>query len=98
MQLILWQIRKLLIGKSKKGVDKTPLSWYNEDNKREELRAMKKLFRYIRYRICRSIYYADYCPIDNRKNYRQMFENFIAALGLTLSGLVIMILFCLMGF
>jgi hypothetical protein len=59
---------------------------------------MKKLFRYIRHRICRSIYYADYCPIDNRKNYRQMFENFIAALGLTLSGLVVLILFCLMGF
>ena len=59
---------------------------------------MKKLFRYIRYRICLSIYYADYCPIDNRKNYLQMFENFIAALGLTLSGLVVVILFCLMGF
>lgn len=59
---------------------------------------MKKLFRYIRHRICRNIYYADHCPIDNRKNYRQMCENFIAALGLTLSGLVVMILFCLMGF
>ena len=88
----------MLLKKSKRGVDKTPLSWYNEDNKREEPRAMKKLFRYIRYRICRNIYYADQCPMDNRKNYRQIFENFIAALGLTLSGLVIVILFCLMGF
>ena len=59
---------------------------------------MEKLFKYIRFRICRSIYYADQCPMDNRKNYRQMFENFIAALGLTLSGLVIVILFCLMEF
>ena len=59
---------------------------------------MKKLFRYIRYRICRNIYYADQCPMDNRKNYRQIFENFIAALGLTLSGLVIVILLCLMEF
>ena len=59
---------------------------------------MEKLFKYIRFRICRSIYYADQCPMDNRKNYRQMFENFIAALGLTLSGLVIVILLCLMGF
>ena len=59
---------------------------------------MKELFRYIRYRICRNIYYADHCPIDNRKNYRRMFENFIAALGLTLSGVAVMILFCLMGF
>ena len=59
---------------------------------------MKKLFRYIRYRICRSIYYADYCPIDNRKNYRKIAENLIAALGLCLSGLVVMILFCWIGF
>lgn len=83
---------------TQKGLDNKLLLCYNEDNKREEPRAMKKLFRYIRHRICRSIYYADYCPIDNRKNYRQMFENFIAALGLTLSGLVVLILFCLMGF
>ena len=59
---------------------------------------MKELFRYIRYRICRSIYYSDHCPIDNRKNYRRMIENFIAALGLTLSGVAVMILFCLIGF
>ena len=83
---------------TQKGLDNKLLLCYNKDNKREESRAMKKLFRYIRPRICRSIYYADYCPIDNRKNYRQMFENFIAALGLTLSGLVVVILFCLMGF
>ena len=83
---------------TQKGLDNKLLLCYNEDNKREEPRTMKKLFRYIRHRICRSIYYADYCPIDNRKNYRQMFENFIAALGLTLSGLVVVILFCLMGF
>ena len=62
------------------------------------MKHVKRELRYIRFRICRNIYYADYCPIDNRKNYRQMFENFIAALGLTLSGLVIVILLCLMGF
>lgn len=83
---------------TQKGLDNKLLLCYNKDNKREEPRAMKKLFKYIRHRICRTIYYADYCPIDNRKNYRQMFENFIAALGLTLSGLVVLILFCLMGF
>lgn len=59
---------------------------------------MKKLFKYIRFRIFRNIYYADWCPMDNRKNYKQMFENFLAALGLTLTGLVVIILFCLMGF
>ena len=31
----------MLLKKSKRGVDKTSLSWYNEDNKREEPRAMK---------------------------------------------------------
>ena len=69
---------------TQKGLDNKLLLCYNEDNKREEPRAMKKLFRYIRHRICRSIYYADHCPIDNRKNYRQMFENFIAAVGLSI--------------
>lgn len=34
-------------------------------------------------RICRNIYYADWCPMDNRKNYRKIFENFLAILGLT---------------
>ena len=29
---------------------------------------IKKELRYIRYRICRSIYYADQCPAENRKN------------------------------
>ena len=62
------------------------------------MKHVKRELRYIRYRICRNIYYADYCPMDNRKNYHQIFENFIAALGLTLSGLVIVILLCLMGF
>ena len=62
------------------------------------MKYIKRELRHIRYRICRSIYYADHCPIDNRKNYRRMFENFIAALGLTLSGVAVMILFCLIGF
>lgn len=38
---------------------------------------MKKLFKYIRYRICRSIYYADQCPIENRKNYRRIITEFL---------------------
>ena len=58
---------------------------------------MKKLFKYIRFRICRNIYYADWCPMDNRKNYRKIFENFLAALGLTLSSIVALILLFLIG-
>ena len=53
---------------------------------------MKKLFKYIRFRICRSIYYADWCPMENRKSYRKIFENFLAALGLTLFSIVTLIL------
>ena len=58
---------------------------------------MKKLFRHIRHRICRNIYYADWCPMDNRKNYCKIFENFLAALGLTLSSIVALILLFLIG-
>ena len=58
---------------------------------------MKKLFRHIRHRICRNIYYADWCPMDNRKNYHKIFENFLAALGLTLSSIVALILLFLIG-
>lgn len=58
---------------------------------------MKKLFKHIRHRICRNIYYADWCPMDNRKNYSKIFENFLAALGLTLSSIVALILLFLIG-
>lgn len=59
---------------------------------------MKDLFRYIRHRICRNIYYADWCPIDNRKNYRQIAENVISALCLCLTGFAVLLLFCMLGF
>ena len=59
---------------------------------------MKKLFRHIRHRICRNIYYADWCPMDNRKNYRKIFETFLAVLGLTFSCIIILILLFLIGF
>ena len=59
---------------------------------------MKKLFRHIRHRICRNIYYADWCPMDNRKNYRKIFENFLAVLGLTFFYIIILILLFLIGF
>lgn len=59
---------------------------------------MKKLFKHIRFRICRNIYYADWCPMENRKNYRKIFENFLAALGLGLSGVIALVLLFLIGF
>lgn len=59
---------------------------------------MKKLFKHIRFHICRSIYYADWCPMENRKSYRKIFENFLAALGLGLSGVIALVLLFLIGF
>ena len=46
-----------------------------------------KTMRYIRYRICRSIYYADQCPVENRKNYSTIGKTIAAAIGVT--GLMI---------
>ncbi len=51
-----------------------------------------KTARYIRYRICRSIYYADQCPMDNRKNYKEMGRNVLCACGLGVGVLVFMVL------
>ena len=53
---------------------------------------MKRELRYIRYRICRSIYYADQCPADNRKNYNNIGKNILCACGLGVCGLVFMAL------
>lgn len=49
---------------------------------------MKKELRYIRYRICRNIYYADQCPMDNRKNYSTIGKNILMAMGLGVVGLM----------
>lgn len=49
---------------------------------------MKRELRYIRYRICRSIYYADQCPMENRKNYNNIGKNILYALGLGIVGLM----------
>lgn len=49
---------------------------------------MKRELRYIRYRICRSIYYADQCPNDCRKNYNNIGKNILSALVLGVAGFV----------
>lgn len=51
---------------------------------------MKRELRYIRYRICRNIYYADQCPMDNRKNYNAIGKNILCALGLGVAGLLVL--------
>ena len=51
-----------------------------------------KTVRYIRYRICRSIYYADQCPMDNRKNYKEIGRNILCTCGLGVCVLGFMVL------
>ena len=53
---------------------------------------MKKELRYIRYRICRSIYYADHCPKENRKNYNTIGKNILYATGMGIMCFVVMCL------
>lgn len=49
---------------------------------------MKRELRHIRYRICRSIYYADQCPNDCRKNYNNIGKNILSALAFGVVGFV----------
>ena len=58
---------------------------------------MKKGLRYIRYRICRSIYYADQCPMDNRKDFKEIAKNVVMAFGLWCVGVVVLCVFVLMA-
>ena len=55
-------------------------------------RKIKREFRYIRYRVCRDIYYADQCPSDCRKNYRNIGQNILCACGLGVGVLGFMVL------
>lgn len=52
------------------------------------MKQIKRELRYIRYKICRNIYYADQCPNDCRKNYSNIGKNILSALGLGVAGFV----------
>ena len=56
------------------------------------MKHIKKELRYIRYRICRNIYYADQCPVDNRKNYKEIGKNILCDCGLGVVVLGCMVL------
>ena len=58
---------------------------------------MEKLFKYIRYRICRNIYYADQCPKDCRKNPREIAKNLAGMALLCVMGFFMACLFVLMA-
>lgn len=58
---------------------------------------MKRELRYIRYRICRSIYYADQCPNDCRKNYNNIGKSILMASGIFVFGLMAMVIAVLLA-
>ena len=51
-----------------------------------------KTVRYIRYRICRSIYYADQCPRDCRKDFGAIAKTVGMVLAITPIALAITII------
>jgi hypothetical protein len=61
------------------------------------MKYVKRELRYIRYRICRDIYYADQCPKDCRKNFTGIAKN-LAGIALMCVGCFLMAcLFVLMA-
>ena len=53
---------------------------------------MKRQFKYIRYRICRNIYYADQCPRDCQKNYGNIAKTIASVIAITPFLLAFMII------
>lgn len=58
---------------------------------------MRKELRYIRYRICRTIYYADQCPKDYKRNFRKIAENILSGLGLSALAFIGAVLFVVLA-
>lgn len=60
-------------------------------------RKIKRELRYIRYKVCRNIYYADQCPNDCRKNYRDIGKSILMASGMFVFGLMAMVIAVLLA-
>lgn len=58
---------------------------------------MNKAFKRIRHRVCRTIYYFDQCPFDNRKNYRNIAGNAFSGVMLVTAFIALMALCLLRG-
>lgn len=58
---------------------------------------MNKAFKHIRYKICHTIYYFDWCPMDNRKSYRKIADNVLSAVTLIIAFLALMVICFLIG-
>lgn len=52
---------------------------------------MKKFLRYLRWRTCRYIYYADACPRDYRKNYLKIADKAICSITLVVGFFLLMV-------
>ena len=60
-------------------------------------RKIKRELRYIRYKVCRNIYYADQCPNDCRKNYRDIGKSILMSSGMFVFGLMAMVIAVLLA-
>ena len=60
-------------------------------------RKIKRELRYIRYKVCRNIYYADQCPNDCRKNYHNIGKSILMASGMFVFGLMAMVIAVLLA-
>lgn len=49
-------------------------------------RAIRRYFRYIRYKVCRYIYYLDACPKQFRKDYKALILEGLACVALCFAG------------
>ena len=52
------------------------------------MKYVKREMRHIRYRICRNIYYADQCPKDCRKNYKEIGKGVAMAIGFGIACMI----------
>lgn len=53
---------------------------------------LNRIFRRVRRTVARYIVGFDDCPIDNRKNYRQVFDNALAVVGMGVMGFIFSLL------
>lgn len=56
-----------------------------------------KTLRYIRYRICRFIYYFDACPAGYRKDFKGLFLEGLGCAALCVVGVLMFMLMILMA-
>lgn len=56
---------------------------------------MNKAFKHIRHKVCRTIYYFDWCPLDNRKSYRKIADNAFSGVMLV-TAFILLMAFCLL--